>query len=174
MTHRQLIISELKKVKFGSLLDVGCGEAMDLDLIHKEFPKVKLSGIDQRPERIEIAVEKVPEASLVVGDIKNRLPYKDKSFDIVLADAVLYQNRPEDIVYILMEMKRVGKEYIILIENYSEVKDDDERFEEYNVLNYREILAVLGVKWSKFIKITENIWAGYPWSHWGHLIIAKL
>ncbi len=172
MTHRQLLLKELNKIKFDSLLDIGCGEAMDIDLIHQEFPKVKLVGIDRRPERIEIAVEKVPDASFVVGDIRS-LDYKDKSFDVVLSDAVLYQNKPEEVVQILGEMKRIAKKYIFLIETHSEVIDDDERFDEYNVLNYKDILNKFGLK-AEFIKITNRVWAGYPWSYWGYLIIVRL
>lgn len=173
MTHRQLLLRELSKIKFESLLDIGCGEAMDLELIHDNFPKVELTGIDRRPERIEIAVEKLPNASLLVGDIRN-IPYKDKSFDVVLSDAVLYQNSPEEIVQIIGEMKRVGKKYLFLIETHSEKRDEDERFDEYNVLDYKTILNNLGLTDVKFIKITDNIWAGYPWSYWGNLIIVKL
>ncbi|MFA5197779.1 MAG: class I SAM-dependent methyltransferase [Patescibacteria group bacterium] len=173
MNHRELIISELKSLKFKSLLDVGCGEGCDIEQIHKEFPKVNLTGIDRRPERIEIAVEKLPDASLMVGDIRD-LKYKGGSFDVVLSDATLYQNKPEEIIEILRKLRRIAKKYIFLIETHSEVKDDDERFAEYNVLNYKKMLSDLGMKNVEFIKITDKIWAGYPWSYWGHLIIVKL
>jgi len=173
MNHRTLLLSELKKIEFKSLLDVGCGEAMDLELIHQEFPRVKLTGIDKRPERIEIAVEKIPDASLVVGDIRD-LKYKGGSFDVVLSDATLYQNKPDEIVEILRKLRRIAKKYIFLIETHSEVKDDDNRFDEYNVLNYKKILSNLGMKNVEFIKITDKVWAGYPWSYWGHLIIVEL
>jgi len=173
MTHRELLLSALKKEKFKSILDVGCGYGQDLVLIKDEFPKVRIAGIDASRERIIEATEALGNIQLVVG-YASELPFKDKSFDISFTDAVLMMGGTARSILILKEMVRVTKGKIFLIETHSKVTEDDAKFLEYNVRDYQIILPEMGLKNIKLTKITKDIWQGYPWENWGYLIEAEL
>lgn len=71
-----------------SLLDVGCGDGSLLATVAERWPDVRLAGVDLRPERIEEARAKVPDAQLVVGSA-DALPFDDDSFDVVTAITLL-------------------------------------------------------------------------------------
>lgn len=78
------ILEEIRKEKFESLLDAGCGTAPMLSLLTKEYPDKHYVGLDLTPEMIRKAKEKrLPNTEFVVGDCEN-LPFEPESFDIVI------------------------------------------------------------------------------------------
>lgn len=78
------ILEEIRKEKFESLLDAGCGTAPMLSLLTKEYPDKHYVGLDLTPEMIRKAKEKkLPNTEFVVGDCEN-LPFEAESFDIVI------------------------------------------------------------------------------------------
>jgi SAM-dependent methyltransferase len=66
-----------------TLLDVGCGGGFALLLAARRGATV--SGIDATPALLDIARERVPGASLAVGDLEDALPYETGAFDVVTA-----------------------------------------------------------------------------------------
>jgi len=78
------ILNELKKEKFDTLLDAGCGNAPMLSLLVDEFPDVKFTGLDLTPAMIESAKAKnLPNTVFAVGDCEN-MPFEDNSFDVII------------------------------------------------------------------------------------------
>lgn len=86
------------------ILDVGCDDGTTADLMKKINPTLSFKGIDIQTNR----ACKIPKK---IYDGK-KIPYKDKSFDIVMAVDVLHHTT--DILSLLKEMKRVAKKYIII------------------------------------------------------------
>ena len=64
-----------------ALLDVGCGSGYALAMAARRGATV--TGLDITPELLEIAQERVPAATLVVGGM-DTLPFADESFDVVV------------------------------------------------------------------------------------------
>lgn len=78
------ILEELRREKFGILLDAGCGTAPMLSLLTKEYPDKHFVGLDLTPEMIAKAKEKnLPNTELIVGDCEN-LPFEAETFDVVI------------------------------------------------------------------------------------------
>jgi len=48
-----------------SLLDMGCGEGLQLEWVRKKFPYLNLTGIDISERRIERAKDRVPSANVI-------------------------------------------------------------------------------------------------------------
>src|SRR5712692_10306338 len=87
-----------------SLLDVGCGAALAMQLAAKRGATV--AGIDAAEGFLALARERVPEADLRHGDIET-LPFADDSFDAVTAfNSVQYAADPTTA---LREIHRVAK-----------------------------------------------------------------
>lgn len=87
-----------------SLLDVGCGAGLALELARKRGATV--SGLDAADGLLAVARERLPDADLRHGDIEE-LPYDNNSFDAVTAfNSVQYATDP---TAALREIKRVAK-----------------------------------------------------------------
>lgn len=78
------VLSELTKLKFDTILDLGCGTGSVLDLLLKQKPSVHAYGLDLSDEMLAVVRQKLGEkAELMQGDSEN-LPYQDNSFDAVM------------------------------------------------------------------------------------------
>ena len=64
-----------------TIVDIGCGEGITLEKIHRLFPERKVVGIDTLPENVDICNRHGCRA--VQGDVNN-LPFLSKSVDFVL------------------------------------------------------------------------------------------
>lgn len=70
-----------------TLLEIGCGSGVVLSRISTTFPKLDLTGGDLLPVALDIARERIPDATLAQVDIR-RLPFAEE-FDLVCALDVL-------------------------------------------------------------------------------------
>lgn len=78
------VLAELKNYPFQELLDVGCGTGPMIELLLRELPDKKYTGVDLTPRMIEVAQEKkLANTKFVVGDSEN-LPFAEDSFDVVV------------------------------------------------------------------------------------------
>lgn len=92
------------------VLDVGCGDGMLASLIRERRPDVEVRGIDVFVrERTHIQVESFD---------GSRIPYQDKSFDVVMFVDVLHHT--DDPLILLREASRVAKEFIVLKDHTDE------------------------------------------------------
>ncbi len=89
------------------LLDVGCGGGFALLLAARRGAVV--TGLDATPALLDIARERVPAASLVVGDLEDPLPFEPGSFDVITAfNAIQYAADPVTAVKNLSQLVRAG------------------------------------------------------------------
>ena len=91
-------------VKGKRILDLGCGTGIVSKQLQDKGGKV--SGIDLSPEMIGIAKEYAPGIDFKIGSVM-KLPYRDSSFDCVLA--LLVMNYVPDFDKALSEVWRVTK-----------------------------------------------------------------
>jgi ubiquinone/menaquinone biosynthesis C-methylase UbiE len=76
----------LGNVKGKKILDIGCGTGIYAKILSRKGARV--CGIDISEEMIKIAKKENPKIEFKIGDIE-KLPYKNKEFDIILAALVL-------------------------------------------------------------------------------------
>jgi len=76
------IAAQLKPVPYETLLDVGCGTGFLIDLMAKHRP-ARYTGLDLSPEMIRMAEGKQIEGAAFTVGSADRLPFPDRSFDIV-------------------------------------------------------------------------------------------
>lgn len=91
------------------ILDVGCGKGFLLYDFTQAVPGVEVAGIDVSRYALEHAVEDIKpflqEASAA------KLPFRDKSFDLVLSINTLHNLHCYDLHDALKEMERVGRRH---------------------------------------------------------------
>ena len=176
--HRDLIIKALRGLKFGSVIEIGCGAGYNLHKIKQAFPQVEIGGIDISEDAIETAKKLLPESTAVLETSSvTEMFLSDLSCDVILSDAVLIYFDPFTIGKVLKEIKRVGRKAVILVELHS-----DNWWERlavrfisgYNLYNWPKLLTKHGFRDVEIYKIPENVWPGIPWAKWGHIIAAKI
>ncbi|MBV8914082.1 MAG: trans-aconitate 2-methyltransferase [Acetobacteraceae bacterium] len=68
-------------------IDLGCGPGNSTEVLLQRFPAAQVSGLDNSPEMIEAARERLPGVSFALGDI---LAWDDPGpFGVILSNAVL-------------------------------------------------------------------------------------
>ena len=89
------------------LLDVGCGAGFALLLAAGRGATV--SGLDVAAPMLDVARERVPAASLTIGDLEDPLPYPEGAFDVVTSfNSVRYAADPVAAVNNMSHVTRPG------------------------------------------------------------------
>ena len=98
-----------------TIVDIGCGEGITLEKIHRLFPDKKVLGIDILPENIDICRQQG--CNVKQGDVYN-LPLSSESVDFVLLMEVI--EHLEDYEIAIQEIHRVlvsGGRLVIVFPN---------------------------------------------------------
>jgi len=90
-----------------SVLDVGCGKGFMLHDMAELIPGIKVKGVDLSKYAIENALESM-KPHVTVADARN-LPFKDKSFDVVISVNTVHNLDLDDCAKALQEIERVSR-----------------------------------------------------------------
>ena len=126
------IIKKYKLSQDASVLDVGCKKGFFLHDLKQALPGVKLKGVENHPYPIEQAMDSIKE-SLVLCPYE-KLPFKDNSFDFVMAFASIYMLSFGDVLNSLREIQRVGKGASYVTLGAYRTKEEKELFLEWTLL----------------------------------------
>lgn len=92
----------------GSILDVGCGTRVQLEMYRQ--PECHLHGIDASSSMLKVARERLGGDADLRNDDATKLPYESDLFDLVLSMLVLHEMEKPVRREVLDEMKRVVKQ----------------------------------------------------------------
>lgn len=174
--HRGLITYVLKNLRWISLWEVGCGPGANLVRITKEIAGKQLGGSDVNADAIAVANKTFNGGKFHVESVEDLL-LSDNAVDVVLSDACLIYIGPTKIQKVLKELKRIGRNNLVLCEFHSNSWWQRLLFRwktGYNAYNYRTELEKAGFYDIQMIKITKEYWEGYPWETFGHIIVCKI
>ena len=129
--NESIFLAKIDELKPNSIIDIGCGYGRYLKVISKNFPNIRLVGVDISSSQIEYAREyckDYPNIELFEIDGKN-LPFEKKSFEMSITYGCLTCVRPKDLKYFFNQIKNITKQCSILIEydnsskKYNPMKD---------------------------------------------------
>ncbi len=151
------IIKYYKLNNKSSVLDIGCAKGFTLVDLKKRLPKINIRGIDISKYAIKNSHKNVRKF-LDVGCCSN-LPYKDKSFDLVLAINTIHNLNKKKCSKSIREINRVSKKKsFIMVDAYNNFKQK-KRMYEWN-LTAKTIMS--RKQWKTFFK--QNKYKGdYFW-----------
>jgi len=90
-----------------SVLDVGCAKGFMLHDFAQLIPGIKVNGVDVSSYAIENAIDPM-KPYLKVADAR-KLPFKDKSFDLVISINTIHNLEKDELAQSLREIERVSK-----------------------------------------------------------------
>jgi len=99
------------------ILDIGCGKGYLLYEIKELLPGATIAGVDISKYAVDNSKEEV-RSYLSVHDIREELPYSDKSFDLTLSLMTLHNLELPELELALAEISRVSKNSYISVESY--------------------------------------------------------
>ena len=130
-----------------TLLDIGCGKGFMIYDIKKSIKGISCRGIDISSYAINNAIEEV-KSDLVIGNAK-KLPFPDKSFDIVISINTIHNLNKNDCSLTLKEIQRVSKKYSFITVDAFTNKYEKKRMFDWN-LTAKTIMSVKD--WKIFFK----------------------
>ena len=127
MPGRWKLVAE-KLIKIYSLnskskvLDVGCGKGYLLHEMKLLIPNLNIVGIDSSDYGLENAKEEI-KPFIYKHKAEDRLPYKNKEFDLVISLGVFHNLRLSDLKIALSEVERVSRQGYLMLESYRNEKE---------------------------------------------------
>lgn len=111
----------LEKSKETPILDLGCGQGNDCLYLTEHGYQV--ISCDKSQAAITNVREAIPEATAMVVDMLDGLPFADKSFHIVIADLCLHYFKWQDTAGIVRDISRIIKKDGYLLCRLNSTKD---------------------------------------------------
>ena len=101
--HR-LFLHDLQIQPDAKVLDLCCGAGQATRELVKHFHDV--TGLDTSPIAIKRAQQNVPEAKYIES-FAEKMPFSDRSFDLVLTNTAMHEMEPEQLQEIIQEVHRI-------------------------------------------------------------------
>jgi 2-polyprenyl-3-methyl-5-hydroxy-6-metoxy-1,4-benzoquinol methylase len=96
-----------------SVLDVGCGNGLQMKLIRCRFPKIEGVGIDIYDGAVKECRTQGTYKKVILEDIRN-MSFKDKSFDVVVCFQVIEHLTEKQAIKLLDRMEKIARKQIII------------------------------------------------------------
>ena len=174
--HRKFLINLiLQKKNIKKILELGCGDGVNLRIIAKKNKTIDLHGIDINKTVIKKAISAINKLyfniKLIYGNMKNLKKYKNNEFDVVFTDAALMYVDNRNIYKILNEIFRISRSKVFICEQHT---DGKHFYNDKWVHNYKEIIHRISKNHLiRIHKIKDNR-AG-DWEKFGNIIeVSKL
>lgn len=108
---RTTVLGLLDGIREPRLLDVGCGSADVLEWFRRSFPRPLLAvGADVKLLHLQLAP---PSVRRVVADVR-RLPFAERSFDVVTASLFLHHFDTEELAAILCSLYALARRGLVI------------------------------------------------------------
>lgn len=176
--HRDQIVQSVLAFKdVNSVLEIGCASGANLIRLRTALPEAQFIGVDINQQGIRTASEYFDSkgyknVNFFVGRADKLSDIKDRSIDVVLADAVLMFITPDRIEKVLSEMIRIAKKGVVL----NEYHKDRELNGYFNGGRWIYDLSALLKKQlpDAVIHISKSTFIGGAWDDYGSLIEVRL
>ena len=115
-----------------SILDIGCAKGFMLHDFMEALPGVQVAGVDISDYALGEAMEKVK--PFLRKASAEKLPFPDKSFDLVISIASHHNLEGEPLKTALKEMERVSRKHKFLKVAGYRTQEERIRFEKWNIV----------------------------------------
>ena len=109
---RRIVMKELSRLAFDSVLDAGCGQGTLLEMIAKRYPSAKLSGSELSETALEACRKQLPTATLYRMDLLRDDVGVERVCDVVISVQVL--EHLEDDLLALRKLRQLCSRHILV------------------------------------------------------------
>jgi 2-polyprenyl-3-methyl-5-hydroxy-6-metoxy-1,4-benzoquinol methylase len=146
------VVSLIQPLDVSTILDAGCAEGFVSHRLLKDHPHAKVIGVDVDQNALSRGRKLHPEITFKPGDVTS-LPFKDRSFDLVICNEVLEHLPHADKA--LYELQRVARHYCLFSvpnepffrlsnllrgKNISRLGDDVDHWQHWNTFAFRKLV----------------------------------
>ena len=173
--HRDFLIDLItRNENIIKILELGCGDGINLRKIAKINPSFELVGVDINKFAIETGKSKIKNQNfgieLIIGNFKNLNKFKKNQFDIVFSDAALMYVDDKNIIRVLKEAFRISKAKLIICEQHT---DKSSFYNDKWIHNYKKNLETfVDAKMLETHDIKNSNRTG-DWAEFGKIIEVK-
>lgn len=96
-----------------SILDVACGKGLPMMVLKQRVKFKEIHGVDLYPQYINFCKRNEIHNDYTFGDVR-KLPFKNKSFDVVIALQVLEHLEKKESFKVLSDLERIAKKQVII------------------------------------------------------------
>ena len=118
------LINQYNLTNKSKLLDIGCGKGFLLHEIKNILPEISITGVDISKHAIKEVPDNIKK-SVKVFDARNKFPFKDNEFDLLISINTLHNFKIHDLKLSLQECERVAKDKYLVVEGY---RNEEELF----------------------------------------------
>ena len=129
------------------VLDVGCAKGFMMHDFLKIIPGIEINGIDVSEYAIKNCMTSVKGFAEVAN--ANKLPFKDKSFDLVISINTIHNLDLNECINSIKEIQRVSRNYSFITVDAYNSEDEKKRMYDWN-LTAKTIMSVKD--WKKLFK----------------------
>ena len=146
-----------------SAADVGCGYGR-LTMVLSEFAS-SVAGFEREPELLRLARGLMPGVDFREAASLTRLPADAAAFDFAMTFTVLQHLRPPEALGVIAELKRIAREFVLLVEETDpKLVDGDPSVEGTGITVGREVATYVEWMrpWTLTLSFPRRIEPGYP------------
>lgn len=179
--HRPILMEAIDGLgRVDDVLEVGCGRGVNLLLLARRHPGVRLAGIDVSAHAIARALRELRDAGvdaqLRVGGAEDMGAYGDDSMDVVIADAVTMYLSPETIALALGEMARTARLGVVISAWHADLPGamDPWLYDEGTwVYDYARLLGAVPGMAVEVRRYPQGTWQDRRWNQYGCIVIGR-
>jgi pseudaminic acid biosynthesis-associated methylase len=124
--RREFFLELFKRYPVSSILEVGCNNGMNLDIISETMKSAKNAwGCDVNSKALNLLHVRHKELNAVYASGFD-LPFKDDYFDCVMTCGVLIHQKPNEVEGMMQEIIRVSGKYVLCMEYASSTFEEIE------------------------------------------------
>jgi len=116
------LIKTYKLDSKSKILDAGCGKGFLLHEMKLLEPGLEIHGFDISDYAIENSHKNI-KSNIFLHDIRNKFPFKNKEFDLIISLGTIHNLKVFDIKNAMQEIDRVGKSSYVMVESYRNLKE---------------------------------------------------
>jgi len=119
--RRTFFLQLFAKYRIESILEIGCNNGMNLDIISQTMTSAKNAwGCDINQKALNLLHVRHKEINAVWASGYDT-PFKDECFQCVMTAGVLIHQRPQDVERMMQEIIRVSNKYVLAMEYYAPI-----------------------------------------------------
>lgn len=167
--HRESILNLIAMSGARSVLEIGCNSGPNLIRISRQLPGIKIGGIDINAASIEEAKNNLPWLKDLYVASATKLPFPDRSFEVIVCDAILMYLDPESMNKAMHEMRRVASIALIFCEWHDSDSTTGVIKDYHWSRNYAQLMMDFGYNNILSKKLTKKEWPSPNWEKNGWL-----